>query len=249
MAFSFLRSYQALRNSFEEAQREGGASKATPLPPHLNLAAAAQAGACVVLLTNPIWVLKTRLQLQAAPALGALAPLIERGPSRDYAGLVDAARRIIAEEGPRGLYRGLIPALVMVSHSAVQFTAYEELKRALTAFHRAAASKQTQGGRASKGEVVLSPQEHLAMGALSKLLASTFTYPLQTIRSRLQQRSDLIPSGGARYSGLVDAVVQTWRREGLRGFYRGVVPNVLRVMPSSAITFAVYEAMLKILPP
>ena len=86
------------------------------------------------------------------------------------------------------------------------------------------------------------------MGALSKLLSTILTHPLQTIRSRLQQRGDVGPSGGPRYSGLVDAVAQTWHREGLRGFYRGLVPNLLRAMPSSAINMAVYEAVLKLLP-
>lgn len=37
------------------------------------------------------------------------------------------------------------------------------------------------------------------------------------------------------------------QREGLGGFYKGLVPNVLRVMPQSALTFLVYESVMRLL--
>jgi Mitochondrial carrier protein len=52
-----------------------------------------------------------------------------------------------------------------------------------------------------------------------------------------------------RYTGVMHAVRQMLLREGLPGFYRGLVPNVLRVMPQSAITFVVYESVMKWLQP
>lgn len=67
------------------------------------------------------------------------------------------------------------------------------------------------------------------------------------IRSRLQQRAD--PSRSVRYIGVMHALRQTLRREGLAGLYRGLAPNVLRVMPQSAITFVVYESIMKWLQP
>ena len=66
---------------------------------------------------------------------------------------------------------------------------------------------------------------------------------LQVIRSRLQQRQDA--ARAVQYRNFVSVLRLTARREGLRGFYRGIVPNVLRVMPQSAITFLVYESVLR----
>ena len=72
------------------------------------------------LITNPIWVVKTRLQLQrgagaAAKRAHSLPTLTTNGTApAQYKGFVDAIRRIAQEEGVRGLYKGLGPSLVMV---------------------------------------------------------------------------------------------------------------------------------------
>ena len=89
------------------------------------------------------------------------------------------------------------------------------------------------------------------MGAVSKIIASTMTYPLQLIKSRLQQRNQTaeitadgqVEIGKREYEGVVDCARKIWKREGFRGFFKGTVPNALRVAPSSAITFVVYESV------
>jgi Mitochondrial carrier protein len=64
----------------------------------------------VCCLTNPIWVVKTRLELQHSSALGAaLKPALPR-----YRGMLDAVAQIAKEEGVRGFYRGLVPSLFLV---------------------------------------------------------------------------------------------------------------------------------------
>jgi solute carrier family 25 (mitochondrial folate transporter), member 32 len=50
-----------------------------------------------------------------------------------------------------------------------------------------------------------------------------------------------------RYRSGMDVLRITWRREGVGGLYKGIVPNVLRVMPQSAVTFLVYETAMKYL--
>lgn len=79
--------------------------------------------------------------------------------------------------------------------------------------------------------------------------ATTMTYPLQVIKSRMQQRSDsieLTDDGAIRkvrreYSGLVGTAQKIYTREGVAGFFRGCIPNAVRVAPGAAVTFVVYE--------
>jgi len=83
-------------------------------------------------------------------------------------------------------------------------------------------------------------------------VASTTTYPLQVIKSRMQQRSDsleLTPDGEVRpvkreYGGLLATAQRMWQREGISGFFKGCIPNAIRVAPGAAITFVTYETIM-----
>lgn len=126
-----------------------------------------------------------------------------------------------------------------VSHGAIQLAVYEELKSLARSSYSLSATRGAGEGGTHRAP---NSAEIAACGALSKLVASVVTYPSQVVRSRLQQRPDA--AGVVRYRGVLHAVRSAARREGLPGFYRGIVPNVLRVMPQSAITFLVYETVV-----
>lgn len=49
------------------------------------------------------------------------------------------------------------------------------------------------------------------------------------------------------YRGMNDCFRRTLRREGISGFYKGLVPNLLKVVPAASITYLVYETMKKCL--
>jgi solute carrier family 25 folate transporter 32 len=205
-----------------------------------NLLSAAQAGAMVCLVTNPIWLIKTRMALQARAAVPGVVP---------YKGLIDALVRIGREEGLRGYYKGIGPSLVLqTTHGAIQFAVYEELKElaSTTAWHWSAggwpAPRALERGELDTPRQLGSAEVSL-YGALSKLTAAVSTYPTQVVRSRLQQRFEAGRSLVYRTTG--EAVALTWQREGFGGFYKGLAPSLLRVMPQSAITLAVYEALLQ----
>lgn len=74
---------------------------------------------------------------------------------------------------------------------------------------------------------------------------SDLPHGMQVVRSRIQQRQDVYR--GVRYESSWRSVQVILRREGIRGLYKGLVPNVLRVMPQSAITFLVYEKVMQLL--
>ncbi|XP_073141529.1 folate transporter 1, chloroplastic isoform X1 [Henckelia pumila] len=200
------------------------------LSPGFHLASAAEAGGLVCFCTNPIWLVKTRLQLQT--------PL----QARPYSGFHDALRTILKEEGWRALYRGLMPGLFLqVTHGAIQFTAYEELRKVVINI------RTEEGGDNfnAADDHLLDSFDYAVLGASSKLSAILLTYPFQVIRSRLQQRPSI--EGIPRYMDSWHVVKETARFEGLRGFYKGITANVLKNAPAASITFIVYENVLNML--
>lgn len=119
-----------------------------------------------------------------------------------YRGIAHGASEIMRREGLSGFYRGLIPSLFGVSHGAIQFMAYEQLKH-------------FRGSKVG-GKAELSNWDYLYLSASSKIFAGSITYPYQVIRSRLQTYD-----AGSEYRSARDVVTQLWKREGVAGFYKG----------------------------
>lgn len=216
-------------------------------PPELNsmdnFVMAIGSGACMVLLTNPVWLIKTRMQLQLTKTSDAI-----QGSPQPYKGMIHAARTIVREEGIWALYKGTVPAMALTSHGGVQFVAYEFLKKH---FHHVRPKSYDRTNIPVWERLQLS-LGFLTMGAVSKIIASTVTYPLQVLKARLQQRAEsleITPEGNVRavkrdYRGVVSTVGKMWKQEGFAGFFRGCIPNAIRVAPGSAITFLVYESVM-----
>ncbi|XP_053736501.1 mitochondrial folate transporter/carrier-like [Synchiropus splendidus] len=177
-----------------------------------HLVSAAEAGIMTLTITNPIWVTKTRLVLQYSSDPN----------TKQYKGMLDALVKIYRNEGVPGLYKGYVPGLFGTSHGALQFMAYEELKRDYNRYRKVSSDAK------------LNALEYITMAALSKIFAVATTYPYQVVRARLQDQHN-------RYSGVLDVIGRTWRNEGMVGFYKGMVPNLIRVTPACCITFVVYE--------
>ncbi|KAH1260296.1 Folate transporter 1, chloroplastic [Glycine max] len=208
---------------YDRAKQRYARNREGKLSPGLHLASAAEAGAIVSFFTNPVWLVKTRLQLQT--------PLHQ---TRPYSGVYDAFRTIMREEGFSALYRGIVPGLFLVSHGAIQFTAYEELRKVIVDFKSKGSTVDNQNP-----DKLLNSVDYAVLGATSKLAA--------VIRARLQQR----PSGDGvpRYMDTLHVVKETARFESVRGFYKGITANLLKNAPASSITFIVYENVLKLLKP
>ena len=147
-----------------------------------------------------------------------------------YRSIAHGSSEIYRTEGFRGFYRGLVPSLIGVSHGALQFMAYEQFKR-----YRASYLGVKQED--------LSALDFLCLSGTSKLFAGSATYPYQVVRARLQSYE-----AGQTYKSASDAVAQIGRCEGLRGFYKGLGPNLIRVLPSTWVTFLVYEKTKLFLP-
>ncbi|CAL8074454.1 unnamed protein product [Orchesella dallaii] len=215
--------YNSLKTSWQ-----GGDTK-MDLGPTGHMTIAAEAGLLTLIVTNPLWVVKTRLCLQygsVAPVAGT-PQLVGAGTATNpasiyYRGMADALVKVYKMEGIRGLYRGFVPGMFGVSHGAIQFMVYEEMKTVYNKY------------RNMPIDAKLESMEYLSFAAVSKLIAAGSTYPYQVVRARLQDQH-------RNYEGVMDVLRQTWRNEGIKGFYKGLVPNLTRVVPATAITFVVYE--------
>lgn len=170
------------------------------------------AGMSTVVLTNPIWVLKTRMCLQYA----------HDQPNILYKNMFDAVSKIYRAEGIRAFYKGLVPGLFGTLHGTIQFVSYEQMKD----FY----SKTFQTTQFSTPII-------LTFSALSKLVAASSTYPYQVVRTRLQDQH-------RQYRGVIDVIRRTYDGEGIGGFYKGLVPALFRVVPACCITFVVYEFVI-----
>jgi len=188
------------------------------------MGAASTGGIVSSILMNPIWVVRTRLQTQALSM--AQAKLRgEKNVKPPYRSALHCMRVILEREGVEGFFKGLVPSLFGVTHVIIQFPLYEEMKRIMS---------EREGASVNE----LSSYGLLTASAVSKVVASTATYPIEVIRSRLQVQDGVI---GGKYKGILDCLTTTLREEGLAGLYGGLGTNLLRAIPSCVITFVTYE--------
>lgn len=140
--------------------------------------------------------------------------------------LLSAARRVWGLGGLRAFYRGLTIGLVGVfPYSAIDMSTFEGLKLAYL----------RSTGKEEPGVLAL-----LACGSISGSVGATTVYPLNLVRTRLQASGS---SGHPeRYTGILDVVQKTYARDGWRGFYRGLLPTLAKVVPAVSISYVVYES-------
>ncbi|ESQ46637.1 hypothetical protein EUTSA_v10000186mg [Eutrema salsugineum] len=189
-----------------------GEESKIPIP--ASLLAGACAGVSQTLLTYPLELVKTRLTIQ-------------RGV---YKGILDAFVKIIREEGPTELYRGLAPSLIgVVPYAATNYFTYDSLRKA----YREVMKKESIGN-----------VETLLIGSLAGALSSTATFPLEVARKHMQVGA---VGGRVVYKNMLHALVCILEQEGLAGWYRGLGPSCLKLVPAAGISFMCYEACKKIL--
>ena len=176
------------------ANRPGG--KLTTLE---SMAAGALAGVATVLMTNPIWVVNTRMTARKSESDGPMLPGGESENKQKKApSTIGTLLSIIRDEGPTRLFAGVLPALVLVINPILQYTFFEQLKNVLEKRRR------------------VTPTDSFYLGALGKLLATSITYPYITVKSRAH-----VASGEGSKEGMMSSFSRILREEGWAGLYGG----------------------------
>jgi solute carrier family 25 phosphate transporter 23/24/25/41 len=143
-----------------------------------------------------------------------------------YKGIGDCLRQIVRTEGPRALYKGWgASVLGIMPYASIDLTMFNILRE--NYIKRVGADPSVY--------VVL------ACGAFSSICGQVVSYPFALVRTRLQSQG--LPGKPVLYNGMVDCVRKTWGKEGLPGFYRGILPNFMKSVPAVAISYAVFDKM------
>mmetsp|Transcript_2914 Transcript_2914/g.3903 ORF Transcript_2914/g.3903 Transcript_2914/m.3903 type:complete len:341 (+) Transcript_2914:366-1388(+) len=206
----------------------------------VHLTSAIVAGISVHTITGPIWLVKTRMQLQISDKANP--------DQKYYKNSFDCVRTVFREEGIRGFYKGLVASYFGVSESALQFVLYEKLKTAMkTHKYHLMNSTSNKPTPAELEDVNLSPLEYLTMASAAKLVAAAATYPHEVVRTRMREQRGLQPGQVHKYTGFFQALKLIAVEEGTRGLYGGMGAHLIRVTPNAAIMFLTYETIVKLL--
>lgn len=83
-------------------------------------------------------------------------------------------------------------------------------------------------------------EENFICGSLSKFVSVLFTYPITTIRTRIQQNQFVAIGSTAKYSSIPDIIIRLLTDEGIFGFYKGISANMMKGIPQRGIYFYFY---------
>ncbi|PLN77474.1 putative mitochondrial carrier protein [Aspergillus taichungensis] len=191
------------------------------LSPVRRLICGGAAGITSVIITYPLDIVRTRLSIQSA----SFAVLSQSSPDKKLPGMFRTMVLIYKNEGGIiGLYRGIVPTVAGVApYVGLNFMTYESVRTYLT----------------PEGDKTPDPLRKLLAGAISGAVAQTCTYPFDVLRRRFQINT--MTGMGYQYSSIWDAVKVIVANEGLRGLFKGIVPNLLKVAPSMASSWLSFE--------
>eukprot|EP00794_Sanderia_malayensis_P012093 gene12093-13339_t len=105
-----------------------------------------------------------------------------------------------AQEESEPCTRGFVPGLFGVSHGAIQFMAYEELKKVNSRYTGKSVAVKQVGTQQYAAKDALT---YIVMAATSKVVAVVTTYPYQVLRSRLQDQDSI-----KNYNGVVECYIK-----------------------------------------
>ncbi|KAI8988269.1 mitochondrial carrier domain-containing protein [Mycotypha africana] len=141
-----------------------------------------------------------------------------------YRSVRECAKTVYRTEGLKAFYISFPTTVSMsIPFQSVQFATYEYCRTLLDP------------------EGTYNPKAHMLAGAIAGAVASSVTTPLDVVKTLLQTKGSSNDAQIKNTSGFKEAVSIIYSRHGVKGFFRGFKPRVLTNMPSTAISWSVYE--------
>ncbi|KAJ1977400.1 hypothetical protein H4R34_003594 [Dimargaris verticillata] len=192
-----------------------------------SMLAGALAGAAVVLITNPIWVVNMRQTTkknsldedEEEKDVSSGEASTKKTPAKQsfWKMLFD----IVQEDGVQALWQGTLPALILVINPIIQYTVFERIKA---------------GWERSRK---LGNLDFFMLGAISKLAATAITYPYIVVKSRMQLRQS--KDAAQRYNSVLDGLRKIVKQEGVQGLYKGIEFKLVQSVLTAAFLFMAKE--------
>ncbi|GMF20690.1 unnamed protein product [Phytophthora lilii] len=187
---------------------------AETLTPLQKLFGGAIAGVVSVCVTYPLDAARARLTVQ-----GGLA-------NTAHTGIFNVLSTVVRTEGLRGVYRGVLPTIWGIApYVGLNFTVFETLR-----------STVPRNENNEPDAMYL-----LACGALAGACGQTAAYPMDILRRRFQLSA--MRGDATEYTSTLGGLRTIIREEGVRGLYKGLTPNFIKVVPSIAIMFTTNELL------
>ncbi|KAG2727462.1 hypothetical protein I3760_01G158600 [Carya illinoinensis] len=190
-----------------------------------NLIIAAAAGACTVIVIQPLDTASSRMQTS------------EFGKSKGF-------WKSLSEGTWSEAFDGLGISLLLTSNPSIQYTVFDQLKQRLLK------GKLSQKTGTESSPEALSAFSAFMLGAVSKCVATCLTYP--AIRCKVMiQAAESDEDGGNQEAEqktqktVSGAVYAIWKREGLLGFFKGLNAQILKTVLSSALLLMIKEKITK----
>lgn len=203
-----------------------GRSSSSDLSRFLTYLAGGFAGMASQFTVYPVDTLKYRVQ--CAPLNESRKGIIFR-----------TAKQMYKEGGLRLFYRGIFVGVTGIfPYAAIDLGTFTTIKQVLVR------RKALREGRREE-DVKLSNLVVLPLGAFSGTVGACVVYPINLLRTRLQAQGTF--AHPYVYTGIRDVFEKTIRNEGYRGLYKGLLPNLAKVIPAVSITYLVFENMKRFL--
>lgn len=238
----------------------------------VHLSAAAIAGIVTASATNPIWVVKTRLQLDSNRTAAAInrssrIPTASASKPRTTSSAAHfsstaASSKSLGTFGEPAFFHGS-KASAGASMNSMQMALHIVRKEGIKGLYKGMSAsylgvaegtiqwvlyeklKQYGASAPTSGD---KPQSKLSsmIGAagLAKFTASLITYPHEVLRTRLRQQAQ--PGQISKYTGLWQTITLVAREEGVSALYGGLSAHLLRVVPNAVVMFSIYELTLRL---
>ncbi|XP_036308664.1 calcium-binding mitochondrial carrier protein SCaMC-1-like [Pipistrellus kuhlii] len=146
------------------------------------------------------------------------------GKTGEYSGIINCGKKLLKQEGVRTFYKGYVPNMLsIIPYAGIELSVYESLKNYWLE-------------RNAESSVEPSLMILLGFTTLSNTSAQVASFPLTLLRTRMQAQAQK-----EKTTTMIRLVQHIYNKEGKMGFFRGLTPNIIKVLPATIISATAFE--------